>query len=194
MKESLRENFSEYLKQFYHLSPESLEVLLSLFKPIKRNKNEFIIKEGEKASKIAFLNNGLVRLFFQNEKGEEFNKILLKSPSLVAAYSSLLTNKTNKINIQCLTDCLFFEVDYNKLTSLYDTYRDIESLNRKIVEWFFVEMEKRQMSLIMYNAKERYEVFKKDFPEYENHIQQYHIASYLGITPTQLSRIRSTRN
>lgn len=186
-------SFSSYLQTFTEIPDHSLTALLGLFKPLTINKDDFYAREGEKGRKLAFLEKGLMRAFYQNDKGEEFNKLFFKTPAIVAAYSSLITKRATIINIQCLTDCEILEANFEDIVALYDEHRSIERLNRKIAEDFFVEKEKREMSLVMNDATERYELFQKEFPDLENSIAQYHIASYLGITPTQLSRIRAKK-
>jgi len=185
--------FSNFLTQIYDLPTDSLSALVNLFEPLSLKKNDYYVRQGDHPKKIGFLSKGIVRIFFQNQDGEEFNKIFLQAPSLVAAYSSLISGNMNQVNIQCLSDCSMIEANYSEVLGLFDTHKGIESLNRKVVEQFFIETEKRQMSLIMLNASERYDLFRKEFPAYENYIPQYHIASYLGITPTQLSRIRAKK-
>lgn len=187
------DTFSSYFQNITDIPEHSLTTLRSLFKSTTLLKDEFYARHDEKAQKLAFLEKGLVRVFYQNETGEEFNKLFIKSPAIVAAYASLITKQPAIIDIQCLTDCDILEATFEDIVSLYDEHPSIERLNRKIAEDFFVEKEKREMSLIVTDATERYAMFQKEFPGLENHITQYHIASYLGITPTQLSRIRAKK-
>jgi len=64
---------------------------------------------------------------------------------------------------------------------------------RKLAEIFFVQKEQREIEIVLLDADRRYSLFQKQFPQLEQQIPQYHIASYLGVTPTQLSRIRRKR-
>ncbi len=91
------------------------------------------------------------------------------------------------------TDCLILKANYEKITNLYDSTPKFERLSRILAEHFFVSKEKREIELVMLDASERYEIFKKEHSNLGNLIPQYHIASYLGITPTQLSRIRAKK-
>jgi hypothetical protein len=77
--------------------------------------------------------------------------------------------------------------------NLYNTFPALERFARKLAESYFVLKEKREIELVLLEAGERYLIFQKEFPGLENRIPQYHIASYLGITPTQLSRIRAKK-
>ena len=186
-------SFSSYLLSFWNIPEPSLEILLNLFTPRHFKKNDFYARAGDQAKKLGFLEEGIMRAYYQNDKGEEFNKLFFTNPAIVGPYSALITGETNKINIQWLTDGTLLEANFQDIIDLYTAHRSIESLNRKIAEDFFVKKEKREMSLVMFDAAERYAVFQKEFPELENSIAQYHIASYLGVTPTQLSRIRAKK-
>ena len=102
----------------------------------------------------------------------------------------MVTEKPNKINQQALTDCQLLICDYKKIIYLLDQHQDLERLLRKIAEHYFVDKEKREVEIVMLEAIKRYTIFQKEYPQLEQLIPQYHIASYLGISPTQLSRIR----
>ncbi len=182
-----------YLKTLIHFSETEMDVFLSLFSEIRLKKDDYFAKEGEYATKMAFLSHGVLRAFFRNNSGNEYNKTFFTPSNFVAAYSSVTTQQKNLINIQCLTDCTLQVADFNKITSLYNDYPKFESLARIIAENKFAIKEKREIELVTLEASERYEIFKKEHPDLENLINQYHIASYLGITPTQLSRIRANK-
>ena len=83
--------------------------------------------------------------------------------------------------------------NFNEIASFYTTYPKFESLARVMAEYKFAIKEKREIELVTLEASERYEIFKKEHPNLENLINQYHIASYLGVSPTQLSRIRAKK-
>jgi len=135
-----------------------------------------------------------VRAFYRNDDGSEYNKTFFTSSNFIAAYSSLITNQKGLINFQCLTDCTIYIADYSKIVALYDSHPMIERLSRMLAEQIFVSKEKREIELVTMNATQRYKIFQEEHPGLENQIPQYHIASYLGVSPTQLSRIRGKRN
>lgn len=182
------------LKAFYnYISPlkeETWEQLLPLFREEKLAANEYFIRENEVARKIAYLESGVVRAYFINQEGQEYNKQFFVGPSSIGAYSSLLTGKANLIPQQALTDCIIHTCDFRLLTNLYSKYPDLETLARKMAEYYFIEKEKKELEIVLLDASQRYRIFQQEFPTLEQHIQQYHIASYLGISATQLSRIR----
>jgi CRP-like cAMP-binding protein len=187
------DEFKEYLNEIIHFTEKEMELFISLFSEKHLKKNEYFATEGEYSRKFAFLSTGIVRAFYRNNEGSEYNKTFFSKKGLIGAYSSLITNKKNQINLQCLTDCYFLIANFSEFKKLYDTKPKIERLARILAEQFFVSKEKREIELVMLAASERYIIFQSEHPNLENLIPQYHIASYLGITPTQLSRIRSKR-
>lgn len=182
-----------YLEKLIHFTESEMAAFASLFSEIKLKKNDYFAKEGECSSKISFISEGIMRAFYRNKSGKEYNKTFFTPPNFAAAYSSITTKQKNLINIQCLTDCTLQVADFDKITFLYKEYPKIESLARKLAEYKFAIKEKREIELVTIEATERYSIFKKEHPDLENLINQYHIASYLGITPTQLSRIRAKK-
>lgn len=172
------------------VSDKSWEQLSALFKEKQLLKNDYFIKEGETATEIAFLTSGIVRAFFRNEEGLEYNKTFFVAPCFFGGYSSLITGMPNQINHQALADCNILVANYAEFTALYDQYPDIERASRKLAELYFVHKEQREIEIVLLDADKRYLLFQKQFPDLEQLVAQYHIASYLGITATQLSRIR----
>ena len=141
--------------------------------------------------KIAFLEEGILRAFFTNKEAKEYNKQFFVDTSLIGAYSSLLSNERNKIPQQALSKCILWEAKYSDIKKLFEKFHDFEKLGRKIAEYYFLEKERKELEMALLNATERYVLFKKSFPNLEQKIPQYHIASYLRITATQLSRLRN---
>ena len=182
-----------YIESLIYFTESEMKLFTSLFSEIQLKKSDYLAKEGEFSTKLAFVLNGVLRAFFRDNSGSEYNKTFFTPPNFVAAYSSITTKKKNLITIQCLTDCTLLVADFNQLTSLYKDYPKFESLARMLAEYKFSIKEKREIELVTLEATERYEIFKKEHPNLENLINQYHIASYLGVTPTQLSRIRAKK-
>jgi CRP-like cAMP-binding protein len=182
------------LKEFYNsispLKEETWTEVSLLFHESRLLAGQYFVRENEVARKIAFLQTGVVRAFFINQEGQEYNKQFFVGPSSIGGYSSLLTGRASLIPQQALTDCSLFACDFNALTGLYPKYPDLERLARKMAEYYFLEKEKKELEIVLLDASQRYKIFQQEFPTLEQLIPQYHIASYLGISATQLSRIR----
>ena len=180
----------QYLNQINPVEQETVEELQRCFKPQLLEKDDFFAKQGEYSQKIGFLKEGIVRAFFLNKEGKEYNKQFFVGPCIIGAYTSLLTKEPNKIAQQALTDCTVLVADFNAIEQLYDQSHSMERLGRKIAESYFLEKEQKELEMALLNADERYLIMREQFPSIELILPQYHIASYLGISATQLSRIR----
>lgn len=180
----------QYLNAITPLQDKTWERIEPLFSEKTLMKGEYFIREGETARQIGFLHSGIIRAFYRNKEGIEYNKHFFIQNNIIGGYSSLVTTTPTIINQQALTDCKISVAQYSEITKLYDTYPDFERVGRKLAEFYFVQKEKREIEIVLLDADKRYLIFREEYPQLEQLIPQYQIASYLGITPTQLSRIR----
>jgi CRP-like cAMP-binding protein len=172
------------------LSEKTLALMTKIFVNDEIKKGEYFIKEGQFAKEIAFLESGIVRAYYIDKSGKEYNKQLFSSPAIIGSYGALISKQKNNIAQQALTDCKIWKVSYQKIEELSESNHEIEKLRRIIAEKFFLDFEKKELEMLMLDADKRYLIFRKKYPGVEMQIPQYHVASYLGISPTQLSRIR----
>ena len=132
----------------------------------------------------------MFRAFLTTDNGTEYNKTFFGTGTFIVALTSLVSGQTNRIDIQALTPADLLVFDFQRFTRLYDQHRDLERIARRMVEFEWVKKEQREIALVLDDATTRYTAFHREHPDLENQIPQYHIASYLGITPIHLSRIR----
>ena len=189
----LKDKLRETLTNIVDFDAESIDTLLDHFSPMRLSKGEAFAKKGEYSRTIAFVQSGVLRAYYSTEKGEVYNKTFFTDCHFVGAYSSLITGQKNRIDIDCLEDCVLWVADFHEITKLYNRHPSIERLARILAEQFFVRKEKREIELVTLEAKDRYAIFQCEHPQLEQRIAQYHIASYLGVSSTQLSRIRAKK-
>jgi CRP-like cAMP-binding protein len=184
----------KFINQFPVVLPEAaLSAFLGIFRPTSLEKYAYFAMEGRSETSFGFVESGVLRAFYRTTSGKEYNRALLETGEFVGAYSALISGQLNHINIQALTPCNIWVADYRQLTALFDQHPAIERLVRHISESYYLFFENRELQIILHTVEERYEFFKQAHPMLEHLIPQYHIASYLGITPTQLSRIRAKK-
>ncbi len=174
-----------------NIPAEEIEAVIKRRKTVRLNKNEFFLKAGEVPRHIGYVVAGLMRLYYINTDGVEITKHFCMENTLAISYSAFLLREGSSFYIQALEDTELYVFDY-------DTYRDLlaghacwQSVAKKLSDLLFIIKEKREAELLLCNAQERYGRFLKDYPNLEKRLNQYHIASYLGITPESLSRIRA---
>jgi CRP-like cAMP-binding protein len=188
--QKLSKNLFFFLNKISRLTSDTWSLLIPHLTEIQLKKNEYFVKEGEISREIGVLTKGIVRSFYITQEGKEYNKTLFAAPNIVGSYVSLITGQPNRLPQQALTDCIITKIPLSIIEKLSEEHLEIERLRRKIAELFFVLKEKRELEMALLQAEERYLIFREEFPEAEQLIPQYHIASYLGISATQLSRIR----
>lgn len=182
-------NFT-FLNSFIDISEETFSELVSITDFNRVAAGTQIVKLGEVPSKVYMLVSGVVRCYLSTESGKEFNKSFYLPTSFVASLTALLRKKPSLFVFEALTDCKIYEIDYNKLMQLCEKNQNINNLYSRVLEIVYMKYEKRLVELISLEAKDRYLQLKKQIPDVDDLIPQYHIASYLGITAVQLSRIR----
>ena len=180
-----------FINRISILSEETWSLLIPHTSEIQLLKDDFFVKENEISQEIGILTKGIVRSFYTTSDGKEYNKTLFAAPTIIGSYVSIITGQPNRLPQQALTDCTVVKIPMNIIQKLSADQIEIERLRRKIAEMFFVYKEKRELEMALLQAEERYLIFVQEFPGVEQLIPQYHIASYLGISATQLSRIRN---
>jgi len=151
-------------------------------------KNEYYSKEGQFTRDLGFIATGILRIFYLNDKGEEWNKHFLQENDFIA--SSISPEKKSITYIQALSEVLILCIPYVKLMEIANKYKQVNIFIQKLTFEYLEQKQEREIRLLSEEALSNYLIFKKDYPNLENEIPHYHIASYLGITPTQLSRLR----
>lgn len=185
----MNENF-DYINSISKITDETFEKLknISEFKSVPTGTQ--IIKLDETASKVYMLVSGVIRCYISTESGKEFNKSFYFPTSLVGSLTALREKRPSSFTFETLTDCKVYELDYYELMELCDNDPVLKGLYNSVLCLFYAQYEKRLVELISMDATERYLELRKQNPNIDKIISQYHIASYLGITAVQLSRIR----
>lgn len=179
-----------YISQFVELSSTETNELLSICQTKTIAKGEYYISEGQIPKRFAFVRKGLFRYLYINDKGHEFTKNFMPEGNFIASYSAMITATPSKMYIQALENCEIHEIDYSKWTAIRVQNKIWDSFLVMLLERAFMIKETRERELLLLDAAERYSVFKKEFPDLEKRVKQHQIASYLGISPISLSRLK----
>ncbi|TDH24564.1 Crp/Fnr family transcriptional regulator [Segetibacter sp. 3557_3] len=179
------------IERFVTLSSEDwllLEKALSI-RTIK--KNGLFATEGKKATEVGFLLEGNMRHYYTKD-GEEKTTYFYFENHFVAAYISCITQQPSQLSIEALTDCTMLVFPYQTLVELYAISHTWERFGRLLAEYLAIGLEERMVALLMQTPEERYrQLLEGNKQKIIERIPQHLIASYLGITPVSLSRIRN---
>lgn len=154
------------------------------------NKGKSFIREGEKPKNFAFVIKGLFRYYYLDSNGNEFTKGFIPENSFLISYSALIEKRASYFSIQALENASIMIIDYQKWKALEKNSIHWTRLLLSILEVAFCKKENREREFLLLGAKTRYKSFLTTYPGLEGRIKQHLIASYIGITPQGLSRIR----
>ena len=177
------------LNQITPLSREEEEAILRAFKPIQLKKGEFFLQAGETARSIGFLQKGLVRYFVMKNDHEGTFEFTGEG-EFIGDYQSFNENSVSLQYIQAIEDCEILSTAYPDLQNIFRSLAQGNLLGRIIVEHRFNRMVNQLLSIYLHNPEERYKSFIQNYSALSQRIPQYLIASYIGIKPESLSRIR----
>jgi CRP-like cAMP-binding protein len=192
------EKFLLFLKNFIDLSENNLTLIKSTVKVKRFFKGEFLLKAGSVCDRILFLASGTARTYYTDFSGKtftwyfHFNDSDSRFKNLLALdYESFITQQPTRLNIEVLSDAECVIIPYTQAMLLQQQYYDFEKLSRLLSEQAYIATHSRAMSLLVLSAAERYQQLLAEEPYLLNKFANHQIASYLGITPQSLSRIRS---
>ncbi|HKI79490.1 MAG TPA: Crp/Fnr family transcriptional regulator [Ignavibacteriaceae bacterium] len=181
------------LANIYRHSAFTSSELETIFKAHKKSffkKGDMFLKKGQLANEYYCLESGLVRSFAINTEGNEITTGFFGKDEIVIEVASLFLRIPTKENILALTDCECWKIDFDSFQTLFQTVNGFMEWGRAWMSGVLFTTKQRYLSMITDSATERYLALQKQHPEIIQNTPLKHIASYLGITDTSLSRIR----
>ncbi|TBN06466.1 Crp/Fnr family transcriptional regulator [Hyunsoonleella flava] len=183
-------NNDEFSDSFGHIPEETFLKIKGISEFKKFDPHVQLDELGKVPSKLYLLISGVMRCYITSESGKEFNKRFFFPMNFAGSLTALIKNAPSEVVYETITECSLYEIDYKELKQMCATDIVISNLYTVILEKVFMRYEKRQLELISMNASQRYLKLKEDIPNIDKLVPQYHIASYLSVTPVQMSRIR----
>ncbi len=185
-------NQTHFLKSIF--KPESftssqLALIMMLFEEIEFNKNEYLIEKGKVSSYYYFLEKGFLRSFSINMQGTDITTKFYSKNDIVIDWHAYFLKKPSKESIQALTKGKCWKISFNNFMRLFHIEAFREVGRTRLINNYF-ELKNHSISVIEDHAKGRYLNFLKEKPSIIQNVPLKHIATYLGITDTSLSRIR----
>lgn len=182
-----------HISKFIQLNESEEKFFISLLRHRKLRKRQFLLQEGDISRQEAFILKGCLRTYEVNENGNEHVLSFAIENWWVGDLYSFIENVPSRYNIDALepTELLWLDLPSQEL--LYKEVPKFERYFRLLIQNAFVATQRRVISSISKTAEERYVEFLEKYPTLELRVPQHQIASYLGITPESLSRIRKQR-
>lgn len=171
------------------MSLDKIMNVTDYFEERKFSKNEFFLKEG-KVCDLLYLAEGFMRAYTFDLKGNEVTTNLFAKNRQVFDHASFFLQTASEENIQAITDCVGYSITFGKMNTLFHSIPEFREYGRRMLVKELVSYKKRTLAMINKTAEQRYEDLIKDDKEIFQFAQLKHIASYLGVTNSSLSRIR----
>jgi CRP-like cAMP-binding protein len=177
------------IASFIPLSVNDEEIILQLFKERILEKEESFLRIGETCRYFAFIESGLVK-YFINQDGNEFIYNFGRKNDFLCDYGSFLNRRPSVKNIEAIERTRLWLLSYEDLKFFYSSVTEGERFGRMNMENVYTETVVQLVSQYTDTPEKRYLQFLRNFPDLVQKMPQYYIASYVGVKPQSLSRIR----
>ncbi|WP_109696586.1 Crp/Fnr family transcriptional regulator [Chitinophaga deserti] len=184
------DQFFQMVRSYTDLSMEAELAWLALIKVKTYSKGENFIRTGQVPQNVAFVTKGLFSQYYIADSGETVIKYFFPEGRIAGSIPATLTKTESHFTITALEETTTLEYNYREFKKLVSIYSDIAAFYICYLEQHWViDKEPYEISLRGDSAKIRYDAFLNKYPQLVKRLKKHHIAAYLGITPTQLSRI-----
>jgi len=189
--------YNNFIKQYINITSEEWELYKSKIKIEHYKQGQIIHHAGNICSKISFINSGLARAYMIGEDGKDYTWNIIFNDNnskvnnlFVVDYYSFITQNESILNIEVIEDCELLVMEYDAVQSLHKVLRKEERLSRLMAEIAYATLYEKMIDRQMKTSQERFEVFMQTTPYLLDKVPQYHIATYLGMTPQYLSQLK----
>lgn len=177
-----------------HLSKSEIQQINSKLKKVELKKGDVFIKPNTIIEQQFYTYSGCLRSYFVCPEGKQKTVQFAVKDWWISDFTALFTNKKSVLYVECIQDAILYGVLRSDLEKIFLEIPKIETFFRKKLEVAFASFQRRILDYLSLSAKEQYLIFREKYPEIEQNVRNYHIASYLGITTESLSRIRKSLN
>ena len=178
-----------YFEQGVQITDEDWELFSSTLVRREFPKKTILLKAGAQENHLSFIESGIIR-FYLTAETNDFTFGFAFAGNFVSAYDFFLTREPSTYQLETITDTVVWSITYKDLQAIYNDTAIGNKIGRLASEDLFLKKSKRELSLLRDSAEERYLKLFTEQPHLLQHIPLQYIASYIGITPQALSRIR----
>lgn len=163
---------------------------MQYFEPVLYSKNRILEEEGKIPAYLYFVVSGFVRLFHYNDRGDEITTHINCPPGFITSFTNFTNQSKSDENLECITACELLRISKTNLSLLIQQSPALKDFSFLVFQQSLSYNEKRSRDLATLNAEERYLKLMGDHPEVLHNVPMQYIASFLGMNPKSLSRIR----
>lgn len=179
-----------YIKERIEVSPSEIGIILSFFKPYQAKKNEILIQQGQVGQRTFFVGKGCLRIFFNNEQGQDTTRYIAFENNFATALVSFITGEPSQECIQAVENSELLYISQQDFYHLLEIIPTWDKFYRIYLEKAYVNNTNRLMSFVTMDAKERYRLLLEQNPAIVLRLPNKLVASYLNISQETLSRLK----
>ena len=172
------------------LTGRDTELCKQYFEAVLFPKNRIIEEEGKIPRYLYFVVSGFMRLFHYNEQGDEITTHINCPPGFITSYSNFVNQEKSAENLECITECELLRITKKDVDLLTQESTALKDFSISVFQQSIVYNENRSKELATLTAEQRYKKLVENFPSIIHNVPVQYIASFLGIKPESLSRIR----
>ena len=180
----------QYLCSQYAFSQKELDRVQKYFEPVSFSKNVIIEEEGKVPQYLYYIISGYLRLFYTDQNGNEITTHINCPPGFFTSYSDFINETISENNVECITNCELLRISKENLDRLVRESQAMKDFSISVFQQSVIYNENRSRELSVLNAEQRYLKLMQDYPEIIQNVPIQYIASFLGMKPESLSRIR----
>ena len=182
--------FFDKIRSYTDLSQEAENAWYLILKENVYHKGDYFIRPGQVPKKVAFVSKGLFSQYYITDNGDTVIKYFFPEGRIAGSIPATLTGSPSLFTIEALEETTVLEYDFVEFKKLVFAYTDVAAFYiRYLEQHWIIDKEPYEISLRNDSAATRYDEFLNKYPGLEKRLKKHHIAAFLGITPTQLSRI-----
>ncbi|WP_395066270.1 Crp/Fnr family transcriptional regulator [Flavobacterium sp.] len=183
----------DYFQQLLPLNKSEKQLVVNLFKPRLYRKRQYVLQDTDLCNQFNFVVRGCLKMYKIDGKGNMHIIQFASENWWISDIGSFYGRTPSELNIDAFEDTMVLQISYDNLIALYGQAPKFQRIFRVLIENSFISLQKRLLQNISSTAEERYEAFLETYTLLNNRLPQTLVASFLGITPEFLSRLRKKR-
>ncbi|PGZ94052.1 cyclic nucleotide-binding protein [Bacillus pseudomycoides] len=180
----------KYLTKFTTFNEEEQQAIVKDILIEEYKKGTMLLRQGDVPATCYFVLKGCVRQYSIDETGKEITSNFYTEEQAIANFNHHKQDKSSVYSFTCVEDCILVVGDLDTEKDMYNKYTQLETMTRKMIEEKLGDMQDELASFIASTPEERYKALLQKRPHLVDRVPQHQLASYLGITPESLSRIK----
>jgi len=186
----MQQKLIDFIQSGHPLSQMDKDLIFQYFEPVLFPKNRIIEEEGKVPEYLYYIVSGYLRLFHYSENGDEVTTHINCPPGFFTSYFNFINTAKSNENVECITECELLRITKTDLDSLTSKSEAMKDFSIEIFQKSIVYNENRSTELATLSGEKRYRKLIENYPGILHNVPITYIASFLGMKPESLSRIR----